>query len=135
MVTARYAGFLQRSLPPFWATTDREKVLAALSRLDAMAPPPEPVAEPAARGLGGASPMVVTDLRPKAGPPPVPESPRTAVTQGHAWTPAQDAELRDAVEAGIDLEDLVDHFELPETAIAARLEQLGLDLGDPQLGF
>ena len=79
--------------------------------------------------------MVVTDLRPKAGPPPVPESPRTSVTHGHAWTPAQDAELRDAVEAGIDLEDLVDHFELPETAIAARLEQLGLDLGDPQLGF
>lgn len=135
MVTARYAGFLQRSLPPFWATTDREKVLAALTRLDAIAPPPEPVEEPAARGLGGAPSMVVTDLRPKAGPPPVPESPRTSVTHGHAWTPAQDAELRDAVEAGIDLEDLVDHFELPETAIAARLEQLGLDLGDPQLGF
>ena len=30
MMTARYAGFLQRSLPPFWPTTDRAMVLAAL---------------------------------------------------------------------------------------------------------
>ena len=27
MMTARYAGFLQRSLPPFWPTTDRAMVL------------------------------------------------------------------------------------------------------------
>ena len=54
MMSARYAGFLQRSLPPFWPTTDREKVLAALRRLDEVAPEPHPVAEPTARGLGGA---------------------------------------------------------------------------------
>ena len=30
MMTARYAGFLQRSLPPFWPTADRAMVLAAL---------------------------------------------------------------------------------------------------------
>ncbi|HEX6917475.1 MAG TPA: ATP-dependent DNA helicase, partial [Phycicoccus sp.] len=34
MMTARYAGFLQRSLPPFWPTADRELVLDALRRLD-----------------------------------------------------------------------------------------------------
>ncbi|MFO7253578.1 MAG: helicase C-terminal domain-containing protein, partial [Actinomycetes bacterium] len=33
LATARYAGFLRASLPPFWTTTDREKVLAALRRL------------------------------------------------------------------------------------------------------
>ncbi|MGL5867392.1 MAG: ATP-dependent DNA helicase, partial [Dermatophilaceae bacterium] len=55
MMTARYAGFLQTSLPPFWPTADREMVLAALARLDQAAPPPLPVAEPAARGLGGAA--------------------------------------------------------------------------------
>ncbi len=33
IATARYGGFLRASLPPFWATTDREKVLGALRRL------------------------------------------------------------------------------------------------------
>ncbi|MGK5554175.1 ATP-dependent DNA helicase [Actinomadura kijaniata] len=37
MVTARYGGFLKNSLPPFWATTDPEKVRGALRRLDAAA--------------------------------------------------------------------------------------------------
>ncbi len=31
--TARYGGFLRASLPPFWETTDREKVHGALRRL------------------------------------------------------------------------------------------------------
>lgn len=38
LATARYAGFLRASLPPFWATTDRDVVLAALRRLDAAGP-------------------------------------------------------------------------------------------------
>jgi ATP-dependent DNA helicase DinG len=33
MATARYAGFLRASLPPFWATTDPARVRAALERL------------------------------------------------------------------------------------------------------
>jgi ATP-dependent DNA helicase DinG len=33
MATARYGRFLRDSLPPFWFTTDRETVLAALHRL------------------------------------------------------------------------------------------------------
>ncbi|WP_245706829.1 ATP-dependent DNA helicase [Austwickia chelonae] len=45
MMTARYAGFLQSSLPPFWATTDRELVLAALARLDETAGPVLPTRE------------------------------------------------------------------------------------------
>ena len=39
MMTARYAGFLQRSLPPFFPTTDTAMVLAGLKRLDAVAGP------------------------------------------------------------------------------------------------
>lgn len=35
MATARYGGFLARSMPPLWPTDDREIVLAALRRLDA----------------------------------------------------------------------------------------------------
>ena len=54
MMTARYAGFLQRSLPPFWPTTDRDMVLAALRRLDEIAPEPVTVHEPALRGVTGA---------------------------------------------------------------------------------
>lgn len=33
LVTARYGSFLVRSMPPFWRTTDRDTVLAALRRL------------------------------------------------------------------------------------------------------
>jgi ATP-dependent DNA helicase DinG len=137
MVTARYAGFLQRSLPPFWPTTDRELVLAALARLDEVAPPPVPVSDPALRALVGASDGSAVgdevlergvDHRPVAGPPPVPPSARTAVTVGYAWTTAQDEALRDAVEAGIEMEDLVEQLELPVDAVRARLVQLGLEL-------
>lgn len=35
MATARYAGYLRASLPPFWATTDPTRVRAALARLRA----------------------------------------------------------------------------------------------------
>jgi ATP-dependent DNA helicase DinG len=137
MVSARYASFLQRSLPPFWPTTDRELVLAALKRLDEVAPPPMPVTDPALRGLVGALEGAAVggdalepgvDHRPVAGPPPVPPSPRTAVTVGHAWTSSQDEALRDAAAAGVDLEDVVDQLELPVDAIQARLAQLGLAL-------
>jgi ATP-dependent DNA helicase DinG len=37
LATARYGGYLRTSLPPFWATGDREVALAALRRLDAAA--------------------------------------------------------------------------------------------------
>lgn len=147
MMTGPYAGFLQRSLPPFWPTTDRAMVLAALQRLDETASPPEPVADPALRGLAGAvegssmegtsgrSGEPTADRRPVAGPPPVAPSTRTAVTAGHAWTPEQDAELRDAAQAGIELEEVCDHLELPAGTIAARLEQLGLELGEATLSL
>ncbi|NHN56086.1 ATP-dependent DNA helicase [Calidifontibacter sp. DB0510] len=49
LMTARYAGFLQRSLPPFWPTTDRALVLGALRRLDQIAPDPLPVSGPGER--------------------------------------------------------------------------------------
>jgi len=149
MMSARYAGFLQRSLPPFWATTDREMVLAALRRLDELAPDPQPVHDPVLRGEAGPpfagtgtgapgdpgpSPWVVAPGDPGPSPvaqaPPVAPSARTAVTAGHAWTGEQDAELRDAVDAGVELGDLVEHFELDATVIAARLGQLGLELSD-----
>ncbi len=35
MATARYGGYLRASLPPFWATTDPQRVIAALQRLRA----------------------------------------------------------------------------------------------------
>src|SRR6185437_4159371 len=54
--TARYAGFLRASLPPYWPTTDRALVLAALGRLDAAAGREVwPVAEPGSRAAGGAA--------------------------------------------------------------------------------
>jgi ATP-dependent DNA helicase DinG len=37
LASARYGGFLARSMPPLWPTSDREAVLAALRRLDAEA--------------------------------------------------------------------------------------------------
>ncbi len=47
--TARYARYLRASMPPFWTTTRRDVVLAALRRIDAEAPPPLPVADPVDR--------------------------------------------------------------------------------------
>lgn len=141
MMSARYAGFLQRSLPPFWPTSDRALVLNALKRLDETAPPPLDVADPALRGLTGAvkgttmgdaevkGEVDATDTRPVATAPPPAPAARTAVTQGHAWTDQEDEELRDGVELGLDLEELSESLELPSEVIAARLEGLGLKAG------
>ena len=49
LATARYAGFLRASLPPFWATHDRVVALDALRRIDESAPGVCPVTEPAQR--------------------------------------------------------------------------------------
>jgi ATP-dependent DNA helicase DinG len=49
LATARYAGFLRASLPPFWTTDSRQAVLDALRRIDAAAEPPLPVQEMAVR--------------------------------------------------------------------------------------
>jgi len=38
LATARYGGFLRRSLPPFWATSDPAQVRRSLRALDAAAP-------------------------------------------------------------------------------------------------
>lgn len=134
MMTARYAGFLQRSLPPFWPTTDKAMVLGALTRLDQTAPAPLPVEEPAMRTLTGTRAEDGAEHpRPVAPTPPVADSPRRAVTGGHAWTDEQDEELRDAADAGLQLDELVEHFELPGEAIAARAEQLGVKLASGAL--
>jgi ATP-dependent DNA helicase DinG len=151
MMTARYAGFLQRSLPPFWPTTDRERVLAALRRLDETAGPVLPVDEPALRGVAGAvaattmgrtgedvaeHPRPVDDARPVAEDPPPAESARTAVTGGHAWTPESDEELRDGVELGLTLEELAESLELPADVVAARLKGLGIEVsGAARMSF
>jgi ATP-dependent DNA helicase DinG len=45
LATARYAGFLRASLPPFWFTTDPAQVRRSLAAIDASAPPPLPVRE------------------------------------------------------------------------------------------
>ncbi|HZX98858.1 MAG TPA: ATP-dependent DNA helicase [Dermatophilaceae bacterium] len=146
MMTARYAGFLQKSLPPFWPTIDKAMVLAALKRLDETAAEPLPVHEPALRGVAGVvdgipvggqdEDDVLADDRPVAGDPPVAGSARTAVTQGHAWTSEQDVELREGVELGLTLDELADHLELQDDVITARLKLFGLELSDsPRMAF
>ncbi len=146
MMTARYAGFLQKSLPPFWPTIDKTMVLAALKRLDETAAEPLPVHEPALRGIAGlVDPIPMggededdppADDRPVAGDPPVAGSARTAVTQGHAWTSEQDTELREGVELGLTLDGLADHLELEDDVIMARLSLFGLELSDsPKMAF
>ena len=146
MVTARYAGFLQRSLPPFWPTADRDLVLAALRRLDETAGPAQEVAEPMPRGLaapaasgpGDARPVAAPadDARPAAEPPPPAPSSRTAVTHGHPWTVEDDEELRDGVELGLTVTELAESMELAEAVVRARLDGLGLEASDaPTLGF
>ncbi|WP_338155518.1 ATP-dependent DNA helicase [Arsenicicoccus dermatophilus] len=136
MMTARYAGFLQKSLPPFWPTTDRELVLQALRRLDETAAPVTPVLEPGLRSLTGevTTDAVAATPRPSADPHPAPPSTRSAVTSGHPWTDDEDEELREGVDAGLGLDELADHFELEPEVVEARLAALRLSL-QPQAGF
>lgn len=137
MITARYAGFLQRSLPPFWPTTNKAVVLEALRRLDESAAPVVPVAPPPSRGVvagenehpppsPAAAPVVekvgdaVTTGAPAA------QEARTAVTNGHAWTREDDEELKDGRDLGLDAEELADHLGIPLEAVEARLALLRL---------
>lgn len=115
MIKARYAGFLQRSLPPFWPTTDRDLVLGALRRLDEIAPEVLPVADPVRRGLTG-----------KVADPGTAGSVRTAVVQGDGWSAQDDDELRDGTDLGLPLEELAASLDRDESAVVARAEALGL---------
>ncbi len=49
LATARYGQFLRQSLPPFWPTSDKGVVVAALARLDAAAGGVWAVSDPALR--------------------------------------------------------------------------------------
>jgi ATP-dependent DNA helicase DinG len=146
MITARYAGFLQKSLPPFWPTIDKAMVIEALRRLDESAAEPLPVHEPALRGAAGAIAGTSVgdpsegdedgedredeDDQPVAEAPPVARSARTAVTQGRAWTSAEDEELHEGVDIGLTLDELASHLDLLTDVVAARLTLLGLEASD-----
>ena len=137
MMTARYAGFLQKSLPPFWPTTDKAMTLAALRRLDETAAEPLPVHEPALRGIAGAiddsasgDPSDDVADPPIADAPPVAPSARTAVTKGRAWTPAEDEELREGVDIGLTLDELASHLDLLNDVVATRLAMLDLVISE-----
>ncbi len=146
MVTARYAGFLQTSLPPFWPTTDRQLVLGALARLDESAPEPLPVATPRPRGATLAPPTAATTGehpeapadagRPTDVPPvavPTDDSSRTAVTGGYAWDEESDAELRRLCDGGRDVSAIAADLDVPPDAVRTRGHQLGLDLQEAML--
>ncbi|MEO6143256.1 MAG: ATP-dependent DNA helicase, partial [Dermatophilaceae bacterium] len=147
MMTARYAGFLQKSLPPFWPTIDKAMVLAALKRLDETAAEPLPVHEPALRGMvvaidgtstagqtGDKADRAIGDAlhadAPVADAPPVARSARTAITEGRAWTSAEDEELREGVDLGLTLDELANHLDLLPDVVAARLALLDLEVSD-----
>ncbi len=117
MIKARYAGFLQRSLPPFWPTTDRDLVLGALRRLDEIAPEVQPVSDPARRGMTGT---------PVAGDPGPADGARTAVVHGEGWSTQDDDELRDGADLGLPLQELAASLDREESAVAARANTLGV---------
>jgi ATP-dependent DNA helicase DinG len=78
----------------------------------------------------------VPDERPVAENPPPPDSSRTAVTRGHAWTEQEDEELRDGIELGLTVDELAESMKLPADAVSARLAGLGLAAGSgPTLTF
>ncbi|WP_426566596.1 ATP-dependent DNA helicase [Angustibacter sp. McL0619] len=138
LATARYGSFLRASMPPFWPTADREKVLGALRRLDSAAGDVLPVLEPGLRvdavrestdeppPPAHAEPRVPLDV-PAVQPAPVPESSRTGVVQGRAWTAQDDTTMCEGVELGCTVEDLADQFDCEVEVVEARLDALGLD--------
>jgi ATP-dependent DNA helicase DinG len=134
LATARYGSFLRASLPPFWATHDREVALEALRRIDAAAPDVRPVAEPADRdGSAGGGSTSKAGPAGKGGPAagggsgaPSPWSARNAVRAGRGWTPEEDAGLRAAVAAGRDLAVLAERYDCTPDQVTQRLVDLGL---------
>jgi ATP-dependent DNA helicase DinG len=120
LATARYGSFLRASLPPFWATSDRDVVLEALRRIDASAAPVRPVAAPADRDA--------TAVR--SSPPSAPSS-RTAVSLGRGWTPEEDAGLRAGAGAGRTVEVLAERYDCRADQVTARLTALGADVHPP----
>ncbi|HET8614022.1 MAG TPA: ATP-dependent DNA helicase [Actinomycetales bacterium] len=131
LATARYGGFLRSSLPPFWPTTDRAVALAALRRIDAAAGPLAPVLDPVPRlkPADQRSPAAASGSATSSGTgaaSPAPVSTRTAVTQGRAWSPAEDEQLREGVQVGCTVEDLADQFECEPATVAMRLAMLNL---------
>lgn len=122
MVTARYAGFLQRSLPPFWPTTDRALVLGALQRLDASAAP--------VQDAGAGVPLAPAEAAAATPPPREGESVRTAVTHGQAWTAQEDEELQDGLSLGLTPAEIADSMELPLEVIVARIGPAGAETAD-----
>lgn len=125
MISARYAAFLQRSLPAFWPTTDRDRVLAALGRLDAAAPDVLlPAGAPS--GATGSDQRDETARRAADEGAPRADGPRTAVTFGRAWSEQEDDELRDGAELGLTVAEIARHLHLEERAVAARARMLGV---------
>jgi ATP-dependent DNA helicase DinG len=145
MMTARYAGFLQRSLPPFFPTTDQALVVGALRRLDESAPDPLPVHQPPPRSLSGRSALptaaVTTSAAPSeteaapAEPPPPPAGNRTAVTLGEGWSEQEDEELADGLDLGLDAETIAEQLEKSVEAVTARIAALGLSVSEDQESF
>ncbi|MCU1691467.1 MAG: putative ATP-dependent helicase [Frankiales bacterium] len=101
--TARYAGLLLATLPPFYRARDKERVLASLRAIDAAA---TAVVPPQARSARS------------AGVPVVP--------QGRSWSVDEDGLLKAAVEAGRTLAVLAERHEVSEDELRERVRWLGL---------
>jgi ATP-dependent DNA helicase DinG len=144
MITARYAGFLQKSLPPFWPTTDRALVLKALKRLDETADDREsavvarqsadvvePVVDeapadmtPVPEAAQRAEAALVQDAQLEAAP--VETLPVGAANSDSDWSVEDDEELRDGVDLGLDPAELAEHLDRPLDDIRKRLSQLAI---------
>jgi ATP-dependent DNA helicase DinG len=133
LATARYGSFLRASLPPFWPTADKAKVLAALQRLDESAGELRVVHDPTSRTQAlRDNPSAPTVVAPNE-PAPVPDATRTAVVLGRAWTAEDDALLREGVELGCTLDDLADQFDCEPDVVQGRLDDLGLTAASDEL--
>ena len=118
--SARYAGFLRASLPPFWYTTDPDQVRRSLAAIDASAPPVRRVAPRVSRSAAGGGRASASSGAAEAAEP---------VT---SWTADDDALLRLGLQAGRPVEQLAERHECSVDDIVARIEALGLPLAGAQ---
>ncbi|HYO86148.1 MAG TPA: ATP-dependent DNA helicase [Dermatophilaceae bacterium] len=124
MVTARYAGFLQASLPPFWPTTDRTVVLEALTRLATTA-----VDGGAAADDGGAAADRIGGVVSTGAP--TPRAARSAVVRGSTWSTSQDEALTRAWSSGNDLTAIATRLDMDSDSVSVRARLLGLGAANP----
>ena len=116
LANARYGGFVRRSMPDFWSTTDAELVRRSLTTIDAHAPEPLPVPDRVWASDDDAAAAQVAQAEAEA----------EQTRKGRRWTDEEHAQLLAGFAAGTPVGLLADELGRTPSALVTRLRQAGV---------